>query len=127
MFGLVLDMETRFDRLVLLLQQLRGDLSQRQFAKELGVTHSTVQSWEAKLSWPGTQNLKKLASLKVCSLDQLEAYLEGDLVEVTLGDRVELPISRILLAVRSLPFDAAAQVAKVALETMAMQKEQQSS
>jgi transcriptional regulator with XRE-family HTH domain len=116
-------MESRFDRLGLLLQELRGDLSQRQFAKEMGVTHSTVQSWEAKLSWPGTQNLKKLADLRGWSLDQLQSYLEGNLVEVSALDWAEIPISRILLAVRSLPFEGAAQVAKVALETMAIKGE----
>ncbi len=119
-------MKSSFDRLELLLQELRGDLSQRQFAKELGVTHSTVQSWEAKLSWPGTPNLKKLASLKGWSLDQLQAYLEGELAETPTADRVELSISRILLAVRLLPFEAAAQVAQVALETMAVKKTQAS-
>lgn len=120
-------MESKFDRLVLLLQELRGNLSQRQFAKELGVTHSTVQAWEAKLSWPGTQNLKKLASLKGCTLDQLQTYLEEDLAGVPSVDGVkELPISRILLAVRSLTFEGAAQVAKVAVETMAIKGEQAS-
>ena len=120
-------MESRLDRLVLLLEELRGNLSQRQFAKELGVTHSTVQAWEAKLSWPGTQNLKKLASLRGCTLDQLQTYLEEGLVEVPAVEEVkELPISRILLAVRSLPFEGAAQVAKVALETMAIKGQQAS-
>jgi len=117
-------MESRFDRLVSLLQELRGDLSQRQFAKDMGVTHSTVQSWEAKMSWPGTQNLKKLASLKGWSLDQIQSYLEGGLIEVSAVDWVEIPVSRILLAVRSLPFEGAAQVARVALETMAVKGEQ---
>ncbi len=110
----------------MLLQELRGDLSQRQFAKELGITHSTIQSWEAKLSWPGTLNLVKLASLKGWSFDQLQAYLEGEQDMEVIVERVELPISRILLAVRSLPFDAAAQVAKVALETMAVKGSQAS-
>ena len=57
-------------------------------------------------------------------MDQLQSYLEGAVVEMPAVDWVELPISRILLAVRSLPFEGAAQVAKVALETMAVKGEQ---
>ena len=96
-----------------LVLELRGDLSQRQFAKKFGVSFSTIHSWESGTSWPGTQNLTRLAQLKGWSFDELQFYLEGE----PLPSRLSVP--QLLTEVRSLPFEAAAQVAKVALETMA--------
>ena len=110
--------KSKSDRLVNLVRELRGDLSQRQFAKKLDVSDSSVYFWEAGMAWPGTQNLKKLAKMKGWTLDELQAYLEGEVPVRT------LTVQQLLAEVRSLPFSEAAQVAKVALETMAMKGEQ---
>ena len=64
-------------------------------------------------SWPGTQNLTCLVQLKGCRFDELQFYLEGK----PLPPRLSVP--QLLAEVRSFPFEAAAQVAQVALETMA--------
>ncbi len=50
-------------------------------------------------------------------MGELQAYLEGEHLE---GEQLEqsLTVQQLLAEVRSLPFEAAAKVAKVALETM---------
>ncbi len=106
-------MDSRAQRLAALVLELRGDLSQRQFAKKFGVSFSAIHSCESGTSWPGTQNLTRLAQLKGWSFDELQFYLEGE----PLPPRLSVP--QLLAEVRSLPFEAAAQVARVALETMA--------
>lgn len=113
-------MDSKSYRLSNLVRELRGDLSQRQFAKKLGVSDSSVCFWEAGTAWPGTQNLKKLAKMKGWTLDELQAHLEGEV------PRRSLTVQQLLAEVRSLPFSEAAQVAKVALETMAIKGEQAS-
>jgi transcriptional regulator with XRE-family HTH domain len=110
-------MDSKAERLATLVLELRGDLSQRQFAKKLGVSFSAVQSWEARMSWPGTENLRKLAKLKGWSFEDLQTYLEGEV------PRRSLTVQQLLTEVRSLPFEDAVQVAKVALETIASKGE----
>jgi ribosome-binding protein aMBF1 (putative translation factor) len=110
---LVLEKMDKFDRLINLVQELRGNLSQRGFARKLSVSEATVRFWESRLAWPGTDNLKKLAALKGWTLDDLQAYLE----------RGENPPSsdlvQLLAEVRRLSGAEAMQVAQVALETIA--------
>jgi hypothetical protein len=55
--------------------------------------------------------------MKGWTMGELQAYLEGEHLE---GEQLEqsLTVQQLLAEVRSLPFEAAAQVAKVALETM---------
>ncbi|MFP5271184.1 helix-turn-helix domain-containing protein [Coleofasciculus sp.] len=114
-------MDSKAKRLAALVLELRGGLSQRQFAKKLGVSFSAVQSWEVGTSWPGTQNLTRIAQLKGWSFDELQHYLEGE----TLSPR--LSVNQLLAEVRSLPFESAVQVARVALETMAIKGEAKAS
>lgn len=106
-------MDSKAERLAKLVLEWRADLSQRQFAKKLGVSFSAVQSWEAQMSWPGTENLRKLAKLKGWGFEELQTYLEG---KVPLRS---LSVQQLLAEVRSLPFEDAVRVAKVALETIA--------
>jgi len=106
-------MDSKSERLASLVRELRGDLSQRQFAKKLGVSDSSVYFWESRMAWPGTPNLKKLAKMKEWTLDELQTYLEGEVYKQT------LTVQQLLAEVRSLPFEDAVQVAKVALETIA--------
>jgi len=102
--------DSRTKRLAALVLELRGDLSQRQFAKKFGVSFSAIHSWESGTSWSETQNLTRLVQLKGWSFDELQFSLEGK----PLPPRLSVP--QLLAEVRSLPFEA---VAQVALETMA--------
>jgi transcriptional regulator with XRE-family HTH domain len=106
-------MDSRTERLARIVAELRGSKSQRQFAKELGVSQSSVRFWESHLAWPETENLEKLAALRGWSLSDLQAYLvDGELPE-------EEPLEQVLRTVRSLPLEAVARVAAVAVETLA--------
>lgn len=124
-------------RLANLVKELRGDKSQRNFAKLLGVSYYAVQSWEKQAALPDEKNLQKLADLKGWTLLQLQIYLQGSELQKKpivdgAGDSSWLEsvrnghstkalcwsIDDLIAEVRALPFEAAAKVAQVALETM---------
>jgi transcriptional regulator with XRE-family HTH domain len=106
-------------RLAILLKELRGSSSFREFAEKLGVLHSDVRRWELELKGePKSRVLRKIAALRGWTVDELMAYLEG---EVTSPPDF---VSQLLDIVRGLPFETAAQVAKVAVETMAIKGDQ---
>lgn len=106
-------METKVERLARLVAELRGSKSQRQFARELNVSQSSVRFWESNLAWPDTENLEKLAALRGWSLSNLQNYLiKGDLPDSE-------PLEQILNVLRSLPSEAVAQIAAAAVETLA--------
>jgi transcriptional regulator with XRE-family HTH domain len=68
------------ERLSSLIRKLRGDKSQRQFAKFLGVSYAAVRSWEESESMPGLNSLEKIADYSNQTLEELLQYLkdEGD-------------------------------------------------
>lgn len=121
-------------RLANLVKELRGERSQRSFAKLLGVSNQAVQNWEKERTWPDDDNLQRLADLKGWTPKQLQAYLEAEPQAnegvncANVGDTSDpaLNVQRLLAEVRALPFQGAVQVAKVALETMAIKGEQAS-
>ena len=49
----------------------RGSMSQRAFAKFLGVSYTTVQAWERGDSIPDIQNLAKIADRADYSIEEL--------------------------------------------------------
>ena len=106
--------ETLFNKnLAILLKELRGERSLREFADTIGATHVSLSSWESGKGEPRMRVLSKIAALKGWTLDELMVYLEGE-------PRPKEPrIPQLLAEVRSLPFEEAVQVAKVALETIA--------
>jgi len=106
-------MDAKSKRLAKLVTELRDSQSQRKFANELGVSQSSIRLWESHQAWPDTNNLEKLAIFKGWTLSQLQAYLvRGDLPS-------EEPLDQVLKVVRSLPLHELAQVATVAVETLA--------
>jgi len=125
---------TSKQRLANLVKELRGERSQRSFAKLLRVSNQAVQNWEKEKTWPDEENLQRLAQLKGWTLKQLQAYLAGEPQAeegVICADMSEisertLNIQQLLAQVRMLPFQAAAQVAQAALETMAIRGEKAS-
>lgn len=65
------------------------------------------------MAWPDTDNLEKLAQLKGWTLAELQTYLvKGELPS-------EEPLEQILNQLRLLPTEAVAQVASVAVQTLA--------
>lgn len=101
-------------RLVALLKELRGNSSYREFAATIGTTHTNVRQWESGKGEPRLRVLGKLAALRGWTLDELMIYLEGELPPE------EQRITQLLAEVRSLSLEAVAQVAAVAVETLAI-------
>lgn len=106
-------------QLATLVRELRGNLSLRDFGEKIDATHTDVHRWESGRGQPPLRVARKIAAIRGWTLDELTLYLEGE----------ELPrvpkILQLLAEVRSLPFSDVAQVAQVALETMATKREQQ--
>jgi transcriptional regulator with XRE-family HTH domain len=61
--------------LINLLVGLRGSSSQRQFAKNFGVSYAALRSWESGESLPTLDNLESIAKLKGWSLIELFNFL----------------------------------------------------
>lgn len=118
MFAIVEPSENEFNqRLAALLKALRGNCSFREFAATIGTTHTNVRQWESGKGEPRLRVLGKIAAQRGWTLDELMVYLEGEALPK------EPRIPQLLAEVRSLPFEDAVQVAKVALETIASKGE----
>ena len=65
-------------RLASLVKELRGDKSQRKFAKALGVSYAAVRSWEESESMPGLSSLEKIAAYSNQSLEEVLEYINQD-------------------------------------------------
>lgn len=66
----------RFQEIV---SRAKGDRSQSEFARELGVSSSTVQKWLAGDGFPSSDNLEKIAKAAGLSgVDALRNYLKGE-------------------------------------------------
>lgn len=98
------------EKLSNLLAQARGNKSQRQFARELGISHRTVVRLEkAEIPHPRNDTLEIVAPAVGYDLDSLIALLKGedtflkqqDLVEVKTAEQVlriaeELPKAEVV-------------------------------
>lgn len=114
MFAVVEPSENEFNqKLAALLKELRGNCSFREFAATIGTTHTNVRQWESGKGEPRLRVLRRIAAKRGWTLDELMVYLEGE--ALPRGPR----IPQLLAEVRSLPFEDAVAVAKVALETIA--------
>jgi len=106
--------KTMFEsRLAALLTELRAGRSFREFADLIGTTHTNVRQWEQGKGEPRLRTLGKIAALKGWTLDELQAYLEGESLL-----KNSTSVEQLIEEVRRLSFEAAAQVAAVAVETM---------
>lgn len=63
------------DKLIVLLREVRGDSSQREFARNLGFSYAALRSWESGESIPSLQNLDRIAQCKGWTIIQLFEYL----------------------------------------------------
>ena len=106
-------------RLATLLTELRAGRSFREFADLIGTTHTNVRQWEQGKGEPRLRVLTKIAALKGWTLDELQSYLEGKSLSKSSSS-----IQQLIIEVRGLSFEAAAQVAAVAVETMAIKGNQ---
>jgi transcriptional regulator with XRE-family HTH domain len=82
MFVVSGDSESVRSRLAELIRDLRGDSSQREFARLLGISYTTIQDWEKQIRLPSSKNLQRIAQLKGCTQTELLSYLFTDEGEV---------------------------------------------
>ena len=65
------------ERLSELVVYLRGERSQRQYAKDLGISYGTIRGWENQECFPSTQYAQILAEASGQTLDELMYYLQS--------------------------------------------------
>lgn len=91
----------------------RGSMSQRAFAKFLGVSFTTVQAWERGDSMPDIQNLAKIAERADYSMEELF----GDLGMKPASKPSELGV--ILRQINKMPLSEVAKVVEAGAARLA--------
>jgi transcriptional regulator with XRE-family HTH domain len=79
--------EEVLQRLSTAVLEARGYKSQREFAQQLGVAQSTVQSWENRRNVPNLENLEKLAEIRGELPEEFVAFLYGRILAESPIDR----------------------------------------
>lgn len=70
-------MSARGERVSSIVKLARGDMSQRAFGIELGVSSTAVQHWENGVSIPETKHLSSIATRAGYTLQQVIEFIEG--------------------------------------------------
>ncbi|NJL22748.1 MAG: helix-turn-helix domain-containing protein [Leptolyngbyaceae cyanobacterium SM1_3_5] len=85
------------ERLAQLIKELRGRTTQREFAKLLGTSYTSIQDWEKQIRLPSENNLKRIAQLKGWTQEELLKYLfvQDASPEPAQVDRLETIIAQI--------------------------------
>ena len=60
-----------------LVKLARGEMSQRAFGMEMGVSSTAVQHWEKGISIPETKHLSNIAGRAGYTLQQAMSYIDG--------------------------------------------------
>ncbi|MBW4541683.1 MAG: helix-turn-helix domain-containing protein [Myxacorys chilensis ATA2-1-KO14] len=106
-------MDLRQRRLIKLLEQMRGDLSQRQFARKVQINVGSLQQYMIGDHFPRLENLEKIAIANRWTREELEAYLDDR--QIAGPGR---PLNDILQDVRRLSSKEALEVIRVASEVI---------
>ncbi|MBW4661208.1 MAG: helix-turn-helix domain-containing protein [Drouetiella hepatica Uher 2000/2452] len=85
------------EKLAQLIKELRGHTTQREFAKLLGTSYTSVQDWEKQIRLPKEDNLKRIAQLKGWTQEELLRHLFflDDQAEVISTNPMEVLIPQI--------------------------------
>lgn len=65
-------------RLAMIVAKAQGERSQRQFAKDLGVSQGTVQNWLGGVGFPSSENLERIAVAAGMTLEELFNQVKGE-------------------------------------------------
>ncbi len=104
------------DKLSKITRQARGSMSQRAFAKFLGVSYTTVQAWERGVSIPDIQNLAKIAQRAEYSIEELF----GDLGIKPASEPSEpSDLAVILRQLNKMPLTDVAQIVQAGVDRLA--------
>ena len=104
------------ENLVEIIKKSRGSMSQRAFAKLLGVSTTAVQLWEKGDSVPDTENLAKIAAIAGYKVDELVSCLMDKPV---LYEIVTEPLAQILKQIKVMPLTEVAMIACAAADRLA--------
>lgn len=101
-----------------IVKRAMGDRSQTAFARELGVSSSTVQKWLAGNGYPSSENMAKIAlSAGLSGLDALLNYLKGEEV-VSDSDEQRTSPEEIFLLVKRLTKEQRKRLINLMLEDL---------
>lgn len=104
------------EQLVEIIKTSRGSMSQRSFAKLLGVSTTAVQLWEKGDSVPDIENLAKIAARSGCKVDELVSRLIDKLVPY---ETVPEPLAQILKQIKIMPLSEVAIIVRAAADRLA--------
>jgi transcriptional regulator with XRE-family HTH domain len=88
-------------RLAQLIKDLRGNTTQREFARLLGTSYTTIQDWEKQIRLPNPKNLKRIAQFKGCTQAELIHYIFPSGVYAEQHEAVD-PVERIITHLQNL-------------------------
>lgn len=100
-------------KLVEIIKQARGSMSQRAFGKVLGVSATAVNMWEKGLKVPDTENLAQIAAHAGYSIEQLLSYIEGKPIQQASD------LSLILRQINHMPLSQVAQIVQAGASRLA--------
>jgi transcriptional regulator with XRE-family HTH domain len=85
------------ERLARLIKELRGQRTQREFAKLLGTSYTAVQDWEKQIRLPKEENLRRIAQLKGWTHEELlcHLFLPNPRSETALASPLKILIAQI--------------------------------
>jgi transcriptional regulator with XRE-family HTH domain len=84
------------ERLAQIVKDLRGRVTQREFARRLGTSYTAIQDWEKQIRLPSDKNLKRIAELKGWSQEALMRYIFcSDALTTDVADPVKAIIAQI--------------------------------
>lgn len=72
----------------------RASMSQREFAKAVGVSYGLVGQWESHLKKPGRETLRKVAEVTLSSMEWFLGERDDSIVDVRITDPGELALLR---------------------------------
>jgi len=73
-----------------IVKELRGELSQKEFAKLLGVSQSTIHNWENAKNAPDLDGIEKIARIRGQLPQELLTELYGERAEFSIQERIEV-------------------------------------
>jgi len=99
-------------KLVGIVKQVRGSMSQRGFGKLLGVSATAVQSWEKGDSIPDIENLAQIAAKADYTMEELLNYLGSK------PKSQPSEVTKIVKQIRSMPLGEVVIIAQAAMDRL---------
>ena len=107
------------ERLSNFIKELRGDISQRSFAKMIGVSYASVRAWEECESMPSISSLEKIAEYSNQSIEQLLAFLKDEKASTLGAEKINYRFAdQIIPQIEQMPRKEKSKLAKFLIEEL---------